>query len=199
MRVLASAWHSDMKMVTKMKPVATGLSVIALLTSAACSSEPDDDVAVAQEGTGDPGVDNGPPPPPEGPSEATVVDAASTGSGAPAAEIEGITNQRLTFAPGTSSTRIEGEITGDETIDYLLDVRAGQSLNISMASPNSAAYFNVLEPGETEVAVFNGSMGENMFEGVAAQSGTYRIRVYLYRSAARRGETAAYTLEVAAD
>ncbi len=111
--------------------------------------------------------------------------------------IDGITNKRLSFAPGTSSARIEGSITGYETVDYLLNVRAGQSMNISMASKNTAAYFNLLEPGETEVAVFNGSISENMFEGVAAKSGDYRIRVYLYRNAARRGEKAEYALEAA--
>lgn len=111
------------------------------------------------------------------------------------AQIEGITNKRLSFAPGTSSARIEAAITGYETVDYLLNVKQGQAMNISMASSNPAAYFNLLEPGETDVAVFNGSMSENMFEGLAAKSGDYRIRVYLYRNAARRNETAPYTLE----
>lgn len=136
---------------------------------------------------------NGPPPPPEdAPTEAASETAAPE-------EIEGITNKRLSFDPGASSARIEGAITGYETIDYLLNVRAGQTMNISMASPNRAAYFNLLEPGETEVSVFNGSMADelNMFEGVAAKSGDYRIRIYLYRSAARRNEKAPYTLEAA--
>ncbi|WP_427966611.1 hypothetical protein [Altererythrobacter sp.] len=131
-------------------------------------------------------------------AEAAGSSTAATVSTADEAEvIDGITNKRLSFAPGTSSARIEGSITGYETVDYLLNVRAGQSMNISMASKNTAAYFNLLEPGETEVAVFNGSISENMFEGVAAKSGDYRIRVYLYRNAARRGEKAEYALEAA--
>lgn len=140
----------------------------------------------------------------EMPTATTQDQVASNATPAPEAaapaepaQIDGITNKRLSFAAGTSSARVESSITGDETIDYLLNVRAGQSMNISMASSNLSAYFNLLEPGETEVAVFNGSMGENMFEGVAAKSGDYRIRVYLYRNAARRGEKAPYTLEAA--
>lgn len=113
------------------------------------------------------------------------------------AQIDGITTRRLSFDRGSSTARLESSITGRETIDYLLNVRAGQSMNISLASPNTATYFNLLEPGETEVAIFNGSMNENMFEGVSKKSGDYRIRVYLYRNAARRGETANYNLEVA--
>lgn len=130
---------------------------------------------------------------PQAADAATATEAVS----ATPAEIEGITNTRLSFAPGTSSARIEAAITGYETVDYLLNVKQGQAMNISMASPNLAAYFNLLEPGETEVAVYNGSMSDslNMFEGVAAKSGDYRIRVYLYRNAARRNETAPYTLE----
>ena len=164
----------------------------AILALSACSdtnettpqSQPQEDNAAPAEL-------NGPPPPPEDvPPEATAETAAPE-------EIEGITNRRLSFAPGTSSARIEGAITGYETIDYLLGVRAGQAMNISMASSNTAAYFNLLEPGETEVAIFNGSMGDNMFEGVAQKSGDYRIRVYLYRNAARRNEKASYTLEAA--
>lgn len=166
------------------------LAGAALLTLSACggsnegASQPQsqEDIAAATEM-------NGPPPPPENvASEVAVATAAPE-------EIEGITNKRLSFEPGTSSARIEDSITGYETIDYLLGVRAGQAMNISMASPNTAAYFNLLEPGETEVAIFNGSIDDNMFEGVAKKSGDYRIRVYLYRNAARRNEKAPYTLE----
>lgn len=136
-----------------------------------------------------------------GASEATAVEQAPAPERTPAptnepASIDGITNERLSFAPGTSSAIVEGSITGYETIDYLLNVRDGQPMNISMTTPNSATYFNVLEPGETEVAVFNGSTGENQFEGITQKSGDYRIRVYMMRSAARREEQADYRLEV---
>lgn len=164
----------------------------ALLALSACSG-PNETTAQSppQEENAAPAEMNGPPPPPEDvPPEAAAETAAPE-------EIEGITNRRLSFAPGTSSARIEGAITGYETIDYLLGVRAGQAMNISMATPNTAAYFNLLEPGETEVAIFNGSMGDNMFEGVAQKSGDYRIRIYLFRNAARRNEEASYTLEAA--
>lgn len=170
----------------------TLLASVALFALAACGGS--DDTAgqpQSQEDYGAAGETNGPPPPPEEITAETSVETA------PPAEIEGITNKRLSFDPGTSSARIESSIKGDETIDYLLNVREGQSMNVSMASPNTAAYFNLLEPGETDVAIFNGSMGDNMFEGVAQKSGDYRIRVYLVRSAARRGETAPFTLEAA--
>lgn len=174
-------------------------AVLPLLMVAACSGEPAaNDTAAGDETAAAATDENGPPPPAEeaAAAPATETAAAPTVSNAAGAKvIEGITNKRLSFASGTNSARIEGSIKGDETIDYLLNVRAGQSMNISMGSKNASAYFNLLEPGEDYVAIFNGSNGENMFEGTAAKNGDYRIRVYLYRNAARRGEKADYVLE----
>jgi hypothetical protein len=65
-----------------------------------------------------------------------------------------------------------------------------------MATRNTATYFNILAPGETEVAFFNGSVNENQYEGVLPTTGDYRIRVYMMRSAARRNEKADYRLEM---
>lgn len=131
---------------------------------------------------------------------APAVEAAPAAAPAETAEvIEGIENRRVSFAAGASSATVEDSITGYETIDYLLNVRAGQAMNVSMATQNSSAYFNILEPGETDVAVFVGSTSGDQFEGVAGKSGDYRIRVYMMRSAARRDETADYRLEMIVD
>jgi len=82
-------------------------------------------------------------------------------------------------------------------VDYLVGARKGQTANISLATKHTATYFNILAPGKTDEASFNGSVSQNQFEGVLPDDGTYRIRVYMMRSAARRNETADYRLEVA--
>jgi hypothetical protein len=69
-------------------------------------------------------------------------------------------------------------------------------MNVSMATKHTATYFNILAPGETEVAFFNGSVNGNQYEGVLPASGDYKIRVYMMRSAARRNEKANYRLEM---
>jgi hypothetical protein len=46
------------------------------------------------------------------------------------------------------------------------------------------------------VAFFIGSTSGNQFEGVLPESGDYKIRVYMMRSAARRNEVANYRLEM---
>jgi hypothetical protein len=110
-----------------------------------------------------------------------------------------IRTERVQFERGANSAVIEGSITGYETVDYLLRASKGQYLNVSMATDNGGNYFNILLPGETEVAMFNGSTADNQHEGVLPASGDYRLRLYLMRAGARRGETANYRLEVIID
>jgi hypothetical protein len=115
----------------------------------------------------------------------------------PLAQAEGgIRTERVEFAKGATSATVNGTIKGDETIDYVLRAATGQYMNVSMATDNTASYFNILAPGETEVAFFNGSTSENQFEGELPATGDYKIRVYMMRSAARRGEVSNYRLEM---
>ncbi len=79
----------------------------------------------------------------------------------------------------------------------MVGAAAGQRMTVTLTTDNTGNYFNLLAPGETEVAFFVGSTEGNRFEGNLAKSGDQTIRVYLVRSAARRGETARYQLEVA--
>jgi hypothetical protein len=109
---------------------------------------------------------------------------------------DGIEKVRVQFDSGATSKTVESSITGRETVDYILNVKEGQPLNISMATQHNATYFNVMEPGEEYEGIYNGSINGNQFEGTAEKSGDYTIRVYMMRSAARRGETADYRLEM---
>jgi hypothetical protein len=116
--------------------------------------------------------------------------------GQPARAEDGIRTQRVQFAKGASSAIVKGTIKGRETVDYVLHASQGQYMNVSMATDNTANYFNILAPGETEVAFFNGSVSENQYEGTLPATGDYKIRVYMMRSAARRNEVANYRLEM---
>jgi len=103
--------------------------------------------------------------------------------------------QPIQFKPGASSTRLKGTIKGDQTVDYPLRGRAGQSMVVIFKPTNLSAYFNILSPRSDE-ALFIGSTSGNRFEGALPADGIYTIRVYLMRNAARRHETAHYTLDV---
>jgi hypothetical protein len=100
------------------------------------------------------------------------------------------------FKKGASSTTIKGTIKGDQTIDYTLRAKAGQTMSVKLATSKGANYFNVLPPGSNDEALFVGSSGGNEWTGALPADGEYKLRVYLMRSAARRNEAANYTLTV---
>lgn len=91
---------------------------------------------------------------------------------------------------------LSGSIRGHETADYIVHAASGQRLSAEMNSSDTAAYFNVLPPGSGDVALFMGSIGGSSWSGIIHDSGDYRIRVSLMRSAAHRDETASYILRV---
>jgi hypothetical protein len=124
----------------------------------------------------------------------TVVASLTLGHGSTTAA--DIRKERVSFAPGATSATVQGTIKGYQAVDYLLGARQGQSMTVSMASDNAANYFNILAPGEKDVAMFIGSTSGNQYEGVLPATGDYTVRVYLMRSAARRDEVANYRLEM---
>lgn len=104
--------------------------------------------------------------------------------------------ERVRFAKGASSAALKGRIAGDQGVAYVVGAQAGQTLSVTLTTSNPSNYFNVVVPGADE-ALFVGSTSGGMFRGTLPVAGDYRIQVYLMRNAARRGEVARYTLEVA--
>ena len=110
-----------------------------------------------------------------------------------------IRTERVHFKKGANGAVVEASIKGYETVDYLVGARAGHHMNVSLATKHGATYFNILAPGENEVAMFNGSVSQNQYEGTLQASGDYKVCVYMMRSAARRNEVAHYRLEMIID
>lgn len=124
-----------------------------------------------------------------------MIAAASLCIVAPAVAQSPTRSERVQFPRGATSQAVRGTIRGYSTIDYIVGARAGQTLRVNMRSGNASAYFNVIAPG-AQSAMFIGSNGGNSFSGRLPQTGDYRVRVYLMRNAARRGESAAYALDI---
>ena len=114
---------------------------------------------------------------------------------APAGQAQPIEEKRVSFATGTSGATIRGALKGEQITDYLLGASAGQTMNVDFSTTNPAGYFNLMI-GNDPAAIHIGSVAGNHYSGALPASGDYRIRVYLMRSAARRGESADYTLSV---
>lgn len=103
--------------------------------------------------------------------------------------------ERVHFKAGASSATLRGKIRGYEMVDYVLGAKAGQKMSVTLKTGNGANYFNVLPPGADAAIAIGANLG-NKWTGTLPVDGDYRVRVYLMRNAARRNETATYTLTV---
>ncbi len=101
----------------------------------------------------------------------------------------------IRFDRGSSSATRRGSVRGYDTMTYVVDLRAGDHLSVLLQTSNRSAYFNITAP-RSDRALFNGSIGGARYQGRVVMGGRYRIMVYLMRNAARRDETARYTLDV---
>lgn len=115
----------------------------------------------------------------------------------PALAQDGARTETVRFAKGTSATTIKGSIKGYATVNYKVGVAAGQTLKVDFKPTNASAYFNITAPG-ADAALFVGSTSGASAKVKIPSSGDYTVQVYLMRNAARRNETSAYTLTIAA-
>lgn len=106
--------------------------------------------------------------------------------------------ETIRFARGATSAVKQGAITGYQSVTYLVDLRAGQMLDVDMRTSNRSSYFNITAPGANTALFVGSDSAGNGYRGRTTVSGAYRIDVYIMRNAARRGESARYTLTVAA-
>ncbi len=114
--------------------------------------------------------------------------AQAAGDGGPAP-------RAVQFAKGTSSAQVRGSVKGSGDIAYTVSARAGQTLTVSMKSPKSSLYFNINPPGSM-ASMFIGNVSGQEAQVMLPADGTYTVLVYLMRNAARRNESASFTLDL---
>ncbi|QYZ69986.1 hypothetical protein [Neotabrizicola shimadae] len=108
---------------------------------------------------------------------------------------------RVEFEKGNDNAAINGTIVGDEYIDYLLGAKKGQKMAVSLipgeSNGNGTVYFNILPPGSTGEAIYNGSIdGLDATGIVLPKNGDYVIRVYQMGDDADSGKTTAFMISV---
>lgn len=103
--------------------------------------------------------------------------------------------QRVNFARGATEATVKGSIHGHQFVDHLVTARGGQTMTVTLEASHRMAFFNVIAPGSDE-AFFIGSLNGLEAKERLPVDGTYTIRVFLERAAARRGEKASYSLKV---
>ena len=92
----------------------------------------------------------------------------------------------LEFAPGTTSTTVEGAVIRGESNTYTLSAQAGQTLVVEISSLEANAVFSILAPGPGEAFLSGAGEGEDVmaYTGVLVNSGEYRITVGAMRGGA---------------
>jgi len=128
---------------------------------------------------------------------ALIALAALSPLTAPAAAESGPHRQAVQFAKGASSAQLRGTIKGDGDAEYTINARAGQTLAVTLKTSNTSSYFNIKPPGSNDEAMFIGSSSGAEAKLMLPADGSYVVQVYLMRNAARRNESATYTLDVA--
>ena len=103
---------------------------------------------------------------------------------------------RIESSDGESRITIRGSISGYVTDDYRVRAESEAQAAVTLLTDNPDSYFDIVVPGEADTALFVGPIEGNHFEGGLPGSGRIAIRIYLGRNAARRAETANYTLKM---
>jgi hypothetical protein len=100
---------------------------------------------------------------------------------------------RVRFAKGTTSATLKGVVKGYNYIDYIIGAKSGQTMSVNLKASNAACSFfmyysdlkEINEASDVQETTRNVDVDDN-----------YIVRVLLPRSAARRKESATFTLRV---
>lgn len=97
--------------------------------------------------------------------------------------------------PRSESARITATINGHQTIEYLIDARTGQSLELNVHSSNIQAGYRITAPAAPR-ALHKGHGLHSRFSTTLPRDGTYRVLIYLLHGAANNGESADFALDI---
>jgi hypothetical protein len=98
------------------------------------------------------------------------------------------------FDASKHSKEFKSSIKGDAGMNYMLQVKAGQVMQVLFSTSSGSCYMNAFEPGNTSEAVHIGSTSGNEFGASPTKAGTYKFQVYQMRATARRNETCKYAI-----
>ncbi|MBI1259296.1 MAG: hypothetical protein GC204_17660 [Chloroflexi bacterium] len=84
-------------------------------------------------------------------------------------------NQRINFAPGATSAQRSGQIDGNTYVGYVLNARAGQHMQMNVASPAGNVYLTLVSPSGSPLA--RAQAGAQSFDGILPESGDYTVQI----------------------
>ena len=98
-------------------------------------------------------------------------------------------------ATQSQSARVTATINGHQAIEYLIEARTGQSLQLDLHSSNTQAGYRVTAPAAPR-SLYRGHGQHARFSITLPRDGTYRVLVYLLKGAANNGESADFALNI---
>lgn len=131
---------------------------------------------------------------------ALIILAIATAGIAPLSSLAQSTSS-VQFEQGNDNATLNGTITGQEYVDYVLSAKKGQTMSVALTiddtNGDGSAFFNILPPGSNGEAIFNGSTSPDRYGEVnLPEDGEYTIRVYLMGNDQDAGKTVGYTVSV---
>ena len=103
------------------------------------------------------------------------------------------TKVRVRFARGATSKTVQGKVTGYKFIDYLVGAKSGQTMSVTLNSAHGGCSFVIFYSDMKNV---EGAADVTEFTRNVDVDDDYVVRVLLPRSAARRKESAAFSLKI---
>ncbi|MBL7649102.1 MAG: PPC domain-containing protein [Candidatus Hydrogenedentes bacterium] len=103
----------------------------------------------------------------------------------------------LEIASGATKVISKGYINGYNSDCYGVDVPKGSTLHVEMTTTSTSAYFNVIDVSDTSGAALHRGEVDGSISSIDVNTdGTYLIRPFLVKPAAKNGEKAEYSLKV---
>lgn len=84
---------------------------------------------------------------------------------------------RISFSKGATSATVGGQINRGQTIDYVLRALAGQTMMVSVFSPNNNVYLGILGLSDN-VPLMRTSVAGTSFNGVLSRTQDYQISLF---------------------
>lgn len=103
------------------------------------------------------------------------------------------TKVRVKFAKGTSSATVKGSVKGYKYIDYLVRAKSGQTMSVNLNSANASCSFVIFYSDMKNV---EDAADVREFTRNVDVDDDYIVRVLIPRSAARRSESANFSIKI---
>ncbi len=100
---------------------------------------------------------------------------------------------KVKFKPGTTTATFASTIKGYDVVNYYLDAKAGQTVQVHFTKSRNTCYNNIIAPSGKELIPVDSTTSRD-YSASMTENGRYRAVVYMMRVSARRGLSCKYSI-----